>query len=122
MCFEKVPCMAIYILKIGVWNDSQTMWDSFQTSTSMQKTCLLLLLLLLILFFFKNVFETLRVRARSGLHAQADSCVHMPRASLALFFQKYIYLLIKSYIFHLKIFQVNLTSNWFLNQPWVIEF
>ena len=73
-------------------------------------------------FFKKNVFETLRVRARSGLRAQADSCVHMPRASLALFFQKYIYLLIKSYIFHLKIFQVNLTSNWFLNQPWVIEF
>jgi len=24
--------MAIYILKIGVWNVSQMMWDSFQTS------------------------------------------------------------------------------------------
>ena len=31
MCFEKAPCMAIYIVKIGVWNDSQMMWDSFQT-------------------------------------------------------------------------------------------
>jgi len=24
--------MAIYIVKVRVWNDSQTMWDSFQTS------------------------------------------------------------------------------------------
>ena len=29
VCFEKEPCMAIYIEKIGVWNDSQMMWDSF---------------------------------------------------------------------------------------------
>ena len=32
--------MAIYIEKIGVWNDSQTMWDSFQTLALMQKNCL----------------------------------------------------------------------------------
>ena len=113
MCFEKVPCMAIYILKIGVWNESHINAENLSSSSSSSSSYS---------FFKKNVFETLRVRARSGLRAQADSCVHMPRASLALFFQKYIYLLIKSYIFHLKIFQVNLTSNWFLNQPWVIEF
>jgi len=41
---------------------------------------------------------------------------------MALFFQKYIYLLIKSYIFHFNISQVNLTSDWTLNQPWVLEF
>ena len=32
MHFLKVPCMAIYIMKIGIWNGSQTMWDSFQIS------------------------------------------------------------------------------------------
>ena len=35
MCFEKVPYIAIYIEKIGVWNDSQTMWGSFQNSVLM---------------------------------------------------------------------------------------
>ena len=33
LCFENIPCMATYNVKIGVWNDSQRMWDSFQTST-----------------------------------------------------------------------------------------
>ena len=32
MCFEKLLCMAFYNSKIGVWNDSQTMFDSFQNS------------------------------------------------------------------------------------------
>ena len=40
MCFEKVPCMAIYIVKMGVWNGSKTMWDSFQSQSLVQKTCL----------------------------------------------------------------------------------
>ena len=30
VCFENIPCKATYIVKIGIWNDSQTMWDSFQ--------------------------------------------------------------------------------------------
>ena len=47
----------------------------------------------------------------SWLHAQANSCVRMSRASLALLFQKWIYLLIKNYIFHFNISQVNLTSD-----------
>ena len=42
--FEKLPCMAIYIKKIEVWNDSQTMWDSFQTLALMQKTCIFMFL------------------------------------------------------------------------------
>ena len=29
--------MALYSEKIGVWNDSQTMWDSFQNPSLMQK-------------------------------------------------------------------------------------
>ena len=64
--------MAIYIVKIRVWNDLKMMWNSFQT--------------------------------------------------LALLFQKRIYSLIKSYSFHFNISQVNLTSDWALNQHWVLEF
>ena len=73
MCFENIPCKAIYIVKIGVWNDSQTMWDSLQTSALMQKTCLF------------SVSGTLHTHIRSGLHAQVDSCVRMLRVSLVLF-------------------------------------
>jgi len=75
--------MAIYIEKIEVWNGSQMMWVSFQTSTLMHKTCL----------FY--VFGTLHACAgsylcahASRLRGQVDSCVCMPRASLALFFKK----------------------------------
>ena len=30
--FENIPCKAFYSGNNEVWNDSQTMWDSFQTS------------------------------------------------------------------------------------------
>ena len=53
---------------------------------------------------------------------QVDSCMHIARVSLASLFQKKIYLLIKSYIFHFNISQVNVTFDWVLNQPWVLEF
>ena len=106
MCFENVPCMTIYIMKIGVWNGSQTMWDSFQTSVFNAENLTFV------------VFRTLHASVGSGLRAhaswpcaQADSCVRRPRISLALLFQNYIYLLIKSYIFHFNISQVNLTSD-----------
>ena len=69
--------MAIYIKKIEVWNDSQTMWDLFQTSELMQKTCT----------FY--VSRTLHSHVGSGLHAhavwlrvQTNSCVHLLRVSL----------------------------------------
>ena len=38
--FERVSCVAFYIEKIGVWNSFQMKWDSFQTSTLMQRTYL----------------------------------------------------------------------------------
>ena len=37
-------------------------------------------------------------------------------------FSKNRFLLIKSYIFHFNTSQVNLTSDWALNQPWALEF
>ena len=58
--FEKEPCMAIYIVKMGVWNDSQTKWDSYQTWILMQKIC----------FFY--VSKTLL-----DLRAQARACVRI---------------------------------------------
>ena len=80
MCFEKVPCIAIYIVKIGIWNDSQRMWDSFQTSV----------------FNAENLnflcFWNLSCVCRNELHAhaawlcaQADSCVCMLKISLVYF-------------------------------------
>ena len=56
------------------------------------------------------------------LHVQVVSCVFIARVSFGLVFQKLIYFLIKSYIFHFNTSQVNLISNWALNQPWVLEF
>ena len=53
---------------------------------------------------------------------QADSCVRIARVSFGLIFQKLIYLLAKSYISHSKTSKVNLTFDWNLNQPWVLEF
>ena len=32
VCFENVPCKALYNGKNAIWNGSQTMLDSFQTS------------------------------------------------------------------------------------------
>jgi len=33
MCFENIPCKVSYSMKKAIWNDPQTIWDSFQTST-----------------------------------------------------------------------------------------
>ena len=70
--------MAIYIVKMRVWNSSQTMWDSFQTSV----------------FNVENlpfiIFGTLHARAglclrvhASWLRAQVDSYTRRPRVFLA---------------------------------------
>ena len=101
-------------VKIGVWNDSQTMWDSFSINAeNLPYLCFWNLLCM------RKIVPTC---ACKKLCAHTDSCVRIARVSLALLFQKYIYLLIKSYIFHFNISQVNLTSDWALNQPWVLEF
>ena len=38
--FEKVPFMALYNGTIGVWGDSQMMWDLFQTRIKCKKLSL----------------------------------------------------------------------------------
>ena len=59
---------------------------------------------------FFNISRTLHARVETSLRAHV-------KGLLGLLFQKYIYLLIKSYIFHFNISQVNLTSDWTPNQP-----
>ena len=41
---------------------------------------------------------------------------------LGLYFQKIDLFALKSCIFHFNISQVNLESDWALNQPWALEF
>ena len=77
----QVPCMDIYIVKIGVEIGSQTMWDLFQILVLTQKT---------FIFYVSRTLHahaglSLRVHAL-WLRTQDDSCVHMLRASLALLF------------------------------------
>lgn len=40
LCLEKVPFIAFYSGKIGVWCGSQMMWDSFQTIFNAKKLSL----------------------------------------------------------------------------------
>ena len=83
MCFEKVPCMTIYIVKMGVWNSSQMMWDLFQTSIFNVEN------LSFIVSRTLHVHVSLGLRAHaSWLRAQVDSCVHKVGSSLALLFKK----------------------------------
>ena len=95
---------------------SRTMWDSFQTSVF-------------------NV-ESLPLIVSRMLHAHAGHACMLTHHGCACrlipvcacrglpwpYFYKKIYLLIKIYIFHFNISQVNLTSDWALKQPWILEF
>ena len=70
------------------------------------------------------------------MYAQVQACMRMNhgracRLILACTYRRFLwpllsknkfYLLIKIYIFHFNISQVNLTSDWALNRPWVLEF
>ena len=53
---------------------------------------------------------------------EVDSWVHIAKVSFGLIFQNLIYFLIKRYIIHFNASQVNLTSDWALNQSWVLKF
>ena len=53
---------------------------------------------------------------------QAAAHVRGSRATLVIYFQIYIFVHLKSDIFHFNTRQVNLISNWVLNWPWALEF
>ena len=57
-----------------------------------------------------------------GSRMQAATHVHGPRATLVFYFQKYIFVHLKSDIFHFNTLQVNFVSDWALNWHWALEF
>ena len=83
VCFENVLYMATYIVKMGgLERLPKDMGFVSKLSINIEN-------------FFFNVSRTLHACARSSLRAhaswlraQVDSCMRMPRASLALLFQK----------------------------------
>ena len=76
----------------------------------LQRTCLF------------HAFEALAAYACFGPCMQAATQVHGLRATLVFYFQKQIIAHLKSYIFHFNTPQVNLISDWALNQLWALEF
>ena len=86
---EKVPLMALYSRKIGVKDNSQMMWDSFQTKFKCRK---------LAFHYFWNPSMRTHARVCIHIHAYAElkcayAYMHMyayahPRVSLAFLFQK----------------------------------
>ena len=97
MCFENVPCKAFYSGKNGVWNGSQTMWDSFQTSAIIKEN--------LHFPYFWNpsyVRRNVLVYTYFGPHTQAIDYIRGPVATLVFYFEKEIFAYLKGYIFHLN--------------------
>ena len=83
VCFLKRYHVWLSIVKMGVWNGSQTMWDSFQTSVFNAEN------LSFIVSETLHVCASLCLRVHASWpHTQVDSCVHKLRVSLALPFQK----------------------------------
>ena len=96
--------MAIYTKKIGVWNDTQTMCDLFQTSVSIQKVCL---------FVFLETYMRMQDHACMCTHY---GCAHRLILACACqgllwpYFSKKIYLLIKKLYFSFQHFSTSLES------------
>ena len=142
LCFENKPCKSIYSVKKGSLERSSddvgfipnlninaknlpciVFWKSLcmckiGPANACRKLCAQAdSCMRMARVSFSLIFQKCR-----KLCAQADSCMCMVRVSFSLIFQKLIYFLIKNYIFHFNISQVNSTSDWTLNQPWVLEF
>ena len=94
--FENVPCKALYSWKIGVWNSSQKMWDSFQTSVFNAEN-LPFLCLWNPTCVHRLVPAMQALRLRTPVHA----CVRRLRVFFGLYFPKNIFFYsLKSYFFN----------------------
>ena len=80
---ENIPCNAFYSGKNGVWNGSQMMWDSFQTSAIIAEN-----LHFLCLWNPSYVCMSVPTHACFGLHTQAAAHVRGLRAILVILFPK----------------------------------
>ena len=93
MCFENVPHKAFYSGKNGVWNDSQTIWDIFQTFAIIVEN------------FPSYIYETLATYTRGCLCMHALAHIHRPLPTCigpgpiwSFYFQKYIFAHLKGYV------------------------
>ena len=111
MCVLKMYLVRLYIVgKNKVWNGSQTMWDSFQTSAIIVEN--------LPFSCFWNpscVRRSVPAYAYFGPCTQTAAHVRGPRATLVILFPKIDFCSFKSYIFHFNTPQVKLISDWALN-------
>ena len=111
LCVLKMYHVRLYIMeKNRVWNGSQTMWDSFQTSVIIVEN--------LHFSCFWNpscVCRSVPMYTYFGSCTQTATHVCGPRAILVILFPKIDFCSFKSYIFHFNTPQVNLISDWALN-------
>ena len=93
ICFEKRPCMAIYIEKMGGWNDSRTMWDLFQTSIFNAENLPFIVLRTLHAHTFLYLYMHASWPCASCfLCAQAESFLDLYFSKINLFAHKNLYL------------------------------
>ena len=112
-CVLKMYHVRLFIVeKNGVWNDSQTMWDLFQTSAIIAKN-------LYFLCFWNPSCVRRNVPAYTcfSLRTQAMTHVHRLRATLVILFPKIDFCSFKRLYFPFNTPQVNLISDWVLNWP-----
>ena len=94
VCPKNFPCKAFYSGKNGVWNRSQTMWDSFQTSTIIVEN-------LSFLYFWNPscVHRNVPAYACFDLRMQVATHIRRPIATLVILFSKNDFCLFKRLYF-----------------------
>ena len=118
MCFENIPCKALCSgkkKKKEVWNGSQMMWDSFQTSAIIAEN-------LHFLCFSNPSCVHRSVPAYACFSLRMPAHVHGLIATLVILFPKFFFSNLKCYIFYFNTLQVNLISDWALNWHWALKF
>ena len=95
--FENIPCKAFYSGKNWVWNGSQTMWDSFQTSVIIAKN-----FPFLCLWNLGSVHKSVPAYACFDPRTQAAAHICGPRATFVILFPKIDFCSIKRLYFPFK--------------------
>ena len=116
--------MAFYSSKMRVWNNSQTMWDSFQIPNFntenlpfiVSRTLACICMLVYAYACMRHAYAKLK-HAWANVYAYA--CL---RVSVVFIFQKYLILFIKELYFSKILSSSQFQFNQALNQSWVLEF
>ena len=94
LCVLKMYHVRFYIVENRIWNDSQTMWDSFQTSDIIAKN-----FPFLCLWNPSYVCRSVLAYECFGPRMQAATHVHRSRATLVILFPKIDFYLFKMLYF-----------------------